>query len=150
MSLKIQMKRKFPRALLFILILSIAPLSNGDNAIMDTRVDLGLTESEKAEFLAEMRQMLASIQGIIAGIGEGNRQLIISSARKSGNMMARATPEAVRNKLPQSFKELGGPTHMMFEELVVVAETDDMDMLATFTGNLMQQCTACHSMFKVD
>jgi len=94
--------------------------------------------------------MLVSIQGIISGIGEEDRELIISSARKSGNQMARATPESVRKRLPQSFKEIGGPTHMMFEEIAVIAETDDMDILATTTGILMQQCVACHSMFKAD
>ena len=38
---------------------------------------------------------------------------------------------------------------MMFEELVVRAETDDMDTLASFTGELMQQCVACHDLFTV-
>lgn len=94
--------------------------------------------------------MLTSIQGIMTGIGDGNRELIINSARYSGNRMARATPDSVRNKLPRSFKDIGGPTHMMFEELVIRAETDDMDMLASFTGKLMRQCLACHAMFKVD
>jgi hypothetical protein len=39
---------------------------------------------------------------------------------------------------------------MMFEELAVVAETDDMDMLATLTGELMQQCLACHALYRAD
>jgi cytochrome c556 len=136
--------------MVLVLTLNAVPASAGNNAAEDDRINLALTKSEKAEFLAEMRQMLVSIQGIIAGIGEEDRELIISSARKSGNTMARATPDAVRNKLPQSFKEIGGPTHMMFEELVIRAETDDMDMLASYTGNLMQQCVACHAMFRVD
>ena len=38
-------------------------------ATTDTRISLGLTDAERIEFLAEMRQMLASIQGIVAGIG---------------------------------------------------------------------------------
>jgi hypothetical protein len=63
--------------------------------------------------------------------------------------MARATPESIRRKLPQSFKEIGGPTHMMFEELVVRAETDEMDTLAILTGKIMQQCMACHEIFTV-
>ena len=130
--------------------MTIQCLPVGAEDISDKRISLGLTASEKAEFLSEMRQMLASIQGIIAGIGTENRELIMKSANYSGNRMARATPDSVRKKLPQSFKELGGPTHMMFEELVVRAETDDMDMLSVLTGELMQQCLACHEMFKVD
>lgn len=122
----------------------------GDSETPDNRINLGFTESEKAEFLSEMRQMLGSIQGVIAGIGEGDRKLIIKSARYSGNRMARATPESIKKKTPQSFKEIGGPTHMMFEELVVRAETDDMDTLASFAGELMKQCLACHTMFKTN
>lgn len=115
----------------------------------DLRINLKLTDAEKAEFLSEMRQMLASIQGIMSGLGTDDRELIMESARLSGNRMARSTPESIRNKLPSAFKELGGPTHMMFEELVIRAETDDMDMLAEFTGQLMKQCLSCHAMFKV-
>jgi cytochrome c556 len=37
---------------------------------------------------------------------------------------------------------------MMFEELAVRAETDDMDSLARDTANLMNQCMACHAMFR--
>ena len=123
--------------------------SKGIPAI-DKRISLGLTETEKAEFLSEMRQMLASIQGIISGIGENNPEKIIKAARYSGNRMARATPKSVKLKTPKSFQEIGGPTHMMFEELVIRAETDDMETLTLFTGEIMQQCIACHEMFKVD
>jgi hypothetical protein len=121
-----------------------------DREEIDSRVSLNLTESEKNKFLSEMREMLRSVQGVIAGIGAEDREMIIRFARMSGNQMARNTPESVRKKLPQSFKEIGGPTHLMFEELAIRAETDDMDMLAKFTGKLMHQCLACHATFKAD
>ena len=114
----------------------------------DQRINLRLTADEKVEFLSEMREMLSSIQGVITGIGNNDREQIIKAARYSGNRMARATPKSIRQKTPLSFKQIGGPTHMMFEELVIRAETDDMDTLATFTGDLMQQCIACHAAFK--
>jgi hypothetical protein len=95
----------------------------------DTRINLGLTPEERAEFLAEMRQMLTSIQGIIAGLGSGDRARVVEAARYSGNRMARATPDAVRRRLPPGFNDIGGPTHMMFEELVIRAETDDTETL---------------------
>jgi len=62
----------------------------------DQRTHLNLDPAERAEFLSEMRQMLASIQGIIAEIGEEDRERIIEAARYSGNRMARATPASVR------------------------------------------------------
>jgi len=116
----------------------------------DQRISLKLTESEQVAFLTEMRQMLMSIQGIISGIGENNPEKIIKAARYSGNRMARATPQSVKAKIPKAFQEIGGPTHMMFEELVIRAETDDMETLTQFTGEIMQQCITCHEMYKAD
>lgn len=141
---------KYASSVFMFFVVAVQVVSVNAQEIHDKRISLGLTATEKAEFLSEMRQMLTSVQGVVAGIGAKDRELIIKSARYSGNRMARATPDSVRQKLPQAFKELGGPTHMMFEELVVRAETDDMDMLSEFTGQLMQQCVACHAMFKVD
>jgi len=116
----------------------------------DQRINLGLTEAEKANFLSEMRQMLTSIQGIVAGIAKEDSDQIIKFARYSGNRMARATPLSVKAKTPKAFKEIGAPTHMMFEELVIRAETDDMQTLTELTGRIMQQCLACHEMFKAN
>lgn len=118
-------------------------------AAVDTRYNLKLTPSEQAEFLAEMRSMLASIQRIMVGIGSSDRELIAEYARRSGNRMARATPASVRAKTPPAFQEIGGPTHLMFEELAIRAQSDDMDMIATYAGKLMNQCMACHATFKV-
>lgn len=115
---------------------------------MDPRINLGFTPQEQSEFLAEMRTMLASVQGIVQGIGQSDREAIARFARISGNRMARATPASVRAKLPKAFSELGEPTHMMFEELAVRAETDDMDMLALHLAQTIKQCMACHATFK--
>jgi cytochrome c556 len=136
--------------LLWLAIVSTATAAGEDPVpTVDNRIDLGLTAEERTEFLAEMRVMLASIQGILQGIGENDRERIAEAARQSGNRMARATPESVRAKIPQSFRDLGGPTHMLFEELAVRAETDDMDSLAGATAVIMNQCLACHAMFRV-
>jgi hypothetical protein len=121
----------------------------GAASVSDSRINLKLTAEERVEFLAEMRNMLSSIQGVMQGIGEADRERIAAAARQSGNRMARATPAAVRAKLPKSFQELGGPTHMMFEELAVRSETDDMDSLARDAAMLMNQCMACHATFRV-
>lgn len=138
-----------PHWLLLALTLAYTSVHAADNRSADARIDLKLTPEERVEFLAEMRHMLGSIQGIMQGIGESDRTRIAAAARQSGNRMARATPASVRAKLPQAFRDLGGPTHMMFEELAVRAETDDMDSLARDAANLMNQCMACHATFRV-
>lgn len=115
---------------------------------VDQRINLGFTTSEKVEFLAEMRQMLSSLQAIIIGIGSENAEKIMKAARYSGNRMARETPQSIKDKTPLSFKKLGGPTHMMFEEIAIRAD-DDAESLLELTGTLMKNCVACHAMFKV-
>lgn len=114
----------------------------------DSRHNLRLTPQEQAQFLSEMRVMLGSVQQIAEGLGRGDRVLIAEAARRSGNRMARATPASVRAKVPRAFEELGGPTHTLFEELAIRAETDDMDQLAAHLGHTMKQCMACHAAFK--
>ena len=135
---------------LFCIVLMCTASRAGEHQTpgLDSRIDLGLTAEERTEFLTEMRTMLASIQGILAVIGEGDRERIAEAARQSGNRMARATPDTVRAKLPQAFRDLGGPTHMLFEELAVRTETDDMDSLASAAAVIMNQCLACHAMFR--
>jgi hypothetical protein len=123
--------------------------STGATQVADNRINLRFTPPEQAVFLAEMRTMLASVQGVVQGIGESDREAIAKFARISGNRMARATPASIRAKLPQSFSPIGEPTHMLFEELAVRAETDDMDMLARHLGKVMNQCMACHATFRV-
>ncbi len=132
------------------LFCSLPLLADTDNKPADNRINLHLTEIERVDFLSEMRQMLTSIQGIISGIAEEDIEKIIKSARYSGNRMARATPASIKEKTPQAFKEIGGPTHMMFEEMVVRAETDDMQTLTELTGQIMQQCLSCHAIFKAN
>jgi|JFJP01.1.fsa_nt_gi hypothetical protein len=142
------MKNRFS-ALLLALGLAITTSGASAEQPADPRHDLGFTAQERAVFLADMRNMLASIQGVLLGIGENDRAVIAAAARESGNRMARATPASIRAKIPQSFKDIGGPTHLAFEELALRAETDEMDALARQTAAVMQKCAACHAMFRV-
>lgn len=134
-----------------LLCLSSAfPTFAADPTAPDPRTSLGMTPEERAEFLSEMRKMLGSIQGILQGISTEDRNMIAEFATQSGNRMARATPDTLRNRLPQAFKDIGGPTHMLFEELVIRAETDDMEDLLKHTTTIMNQCMSCHSQFRAD
>lgn len=144
------MVRSLPLSLFGVLLICWMPtaLAGATGASVDVRQSLGLTPEEQHEFLSEMRQMLASVHGIVSGIARQDREQIAAAARRSGNRMARATPPQVRARLPQAFKDIGGPTHMLFEELAVRASSDDMDTLTGFTGEILQQCINCHAMFR--
>lgn len=142
-------------AIIAALLLNLAPAYADENKASlsnkaDNRISLGFTAEEKAIFYTEMQQMLSSIQGILVGIGEEDREKIIKAAKRSGNIMPRNMADSIQQKPPPEFKRLGGPTHMLFEELAIRAEDDDMISLAAFTGEIMNNCMACHAMFKVD
>ncbi len=137
-----------PGLVLGLMLVFALPLQAAEH--IDLRKSLGLTPPEKAEFLAEMQQMLGSIQGVIQGIALDDRDMIIKAARYSGNRMARATPDSVRAKLDDEFKSIGGPTHLMFEELVIRAESDPAEDLLLFTAKIMNNCMLCHAKYKVD
>jgi hypothetical protein len=141
------------RTVLFLVLMSVLGITQ---ALTDNRYHLGFNDKEKVEFLSEMRQMLSSIQQITLGIGTGNKAMIIKAARYSGNRMARATSQSIKDKTPISFEKIGGPTHMMFETLAINAaevdadDADDMKDLAELTGKLMRHCLACHEAFTVN
>ena len=130
-------------------LLAAAQAVSAPPATQDGRYNLGLTRAEQTAFLAEMRVMLGSVQGVVQGIAESDREAIERFARISGNRMARATPASIRAKLPPAFQELGAPTHLAFEELAVRAATDDMDQLAAHLGQTLRLCMACHEAFRV-
>jgi hypothetical protein len=141
---------RLSRLLTTVVLALAAPLAMaGDAENSDQRLDLRFTPAEQAIFLADMQVMLGSVQGIVQGMADGDRAAIARFARLSGKRMARATPASIRAKLPPAFTELGAPTHLMFEEIAVRAETDDMDMLARQLAQAMKQCMACHATFKV-
>lgn len=146
------MRRSSIRGLagILALMLLVWPACSQGGGTGDPRISLGMTTDERAQFLSEMREMLGSIQGVLQAIVAGDRRLIAAHASRSGNRMARATPEALRRRLPSAFKDIGGPTHLMFEELAVRSETDDLDSLLGLTARIMDQCMACHAQFRAD
>jgi hypothetical protein len=136
------------RALTLTLGLIFTATANAEQPA-DSRINLGFTAEESAVLLADMRNMLVSIQGILQGIGANDRTAIAAAARLSGNQMARTTPASIRAKVPKSFKDIGGPTHLAFEDIALRAETDEMDALARQTAEVMNQCAVCHAQFRV-
>ncbi len=117
----------------------------------DNRIGIILEDGERNFVLAEMRGFLDSVQQITSGISEADMELVAAAARKSGNSIRVTVPGSLATKLPLDFKKLGHDTHSKFDELALNAEQlGDADHALSQLSVLLQNCVACHSMYKIN
>jgi mono/diheme cytochrome c family protein len=117
----------------------------------DGRTEILLNDSERNLVLAEMRAFLTSVQQINQGISENNMELVAENARKSGKAAQAGMPGTLVGKLPLQFKKLGGDTHKKFDQLAMDADDlGDRDHALEQLSTLMQNCVACHAIYRID
>jgi cytochrome c556 len=128
----------------FIIAGSSAPASDG-------RQSLALAPGERDLVLAEMRAFLQSVQAITEGVGAQDMERIAQAARRVGAEAQQAVPGSLIGKLPLAFKQLGLDTHKRFDTLALDAEQlgDPAHSLEQLS-QLMQNCVACHSAYRID
>lgn len=115
----------------------------------DNRQIIPLTEAEITIVAGEMRQMLASVQGITDGLAMGDMQAVAEAAAKSGGSMMRELPAQIRMKFPEPFTQMGMATHKVFDQ--IARETKSIKNPAPILGQLstaMQNCIACHATYR--
>lgn len=117
----------------------------------DGRLAIHLDSAERDLVLGEMRGFLESVQLITKGIVENDMKLVAESAKKVGKAAQGAVPGTLVGKLPMEFKKLGFDTHQKFDQLAMNAEEfgDSETTLAELSA-LMQNCTACHAVYRLD
>jgi hypothetical protein len=76
-----------------------------------------LTEAEITIVAEEMRQMLASVQGITDGLALGDMQAMVEAASKSGGSMMQELPSQSRVKFPEPFTQMGMASHKVFDQI---------------------------------
>lgn len=117
----------------------------------DGRTAIVLNLAEKDLILAEMRTFLASTQQIVSAVSQDDLSLAITAAKKSGRAAQAEVPAALVGKLPMAFKKLGFDTHTKFDELAMDAnDMEDKEQTLKLLGELMQNCVACHSAYRLD
>lgn len=118
---------------------------NGD----DSRQIVPLTESERTIVAAEMRQMLASVQGITEGLARGDLKAVLGAASKSGIAMMQALPSQIRMKFPAPFSQMGMASHQAFDQIAQGTKSikDPAPVLKQLSG-AMQSCIACHATYR--
>lgn len=114
----------------------------------DTRQRITLPRAQRNKILAEMRQMLGSIRGVLHGLAANDMPTIERAARVSG-MEGAADPE-IKKRVPEGFLKFGLQTHEGFDRLADKAKVggtreDIIKELATLTNN----CVGCHGAYRV-
>lgn len=123
----------------------------GQTEVVDKRVEIKLTRSERNMVLNEMRELLKGVQGIIKAVSRNNFKEAAIAARSNGMVMASRAKDhaALLTKLPYNFKKLGFGTHKGFDHLADRAESMTTQEILSETATLMNSCVACHSTYKI-
>jgi len=120
-------------------------------ATADGREAIVLEPAERDMVLAEMRQFLESIQAISEGIVNDDMAAVVNAARPMGTAAQQGVPGSLVRKLPLGFKTMGFDTHTQFEQLALDAEQlGDGEYALGQLVELMQNCTACHAMYRFE
>lgn len=119
----------------------------------DDRELVRLSPQERDYFLAEMRQFLFSINGVMAGLAGDDPALAMESARESGtafDSQNRTVQASLAKKLPPGFQTLHGAIHSDFDALSSSLEQkEDMQKVLSRITNITGKCVACHTKYRV-
>jgi len=117
--------------------------------VKDSRQNIPLTEAERTIVMAQMRQMLASVQGVTDGLSRGDLQAVVDAASKSGMAMMKSLPSQIRMKFPSGFAQMGMASHQTFDR--IARETKSIKDPAPVLRQLsvaVQNCIACHATYR--
>ncbi len=120
-------------------------------AASDGRTAIYLEQSERDLVLKEMRTFLLSVQQIIAGLNGDDMRQVADAARQVGMATAGGVPGSLMGKLPMGFKRLGMDTHGKFDQMALDAkQLGDKGLVVEQLSELMQNCVACHEMYRFE
>lgn len=116
----------------------------------DGRLAIQLPPSGRDLVLTEMRAMLSSVQGVIAGVAARDMKQVAVAARASGTAAAVDMSPQLMAALPLEFKQLGLSVHKGFDELAAAAEQGmpPSEVLSQL-GAQLNACVACHATYRL-
>ncbi len=118
----------------------------------DQRTVVVLAASERDLILAEMRQLLKAIHGVIAGLadGEPDRSAMADAARAAGSAMAADVNPIIMAKLPLPFKQMGMSIHHDMDALAdAVMQQETPPQLLKRVASMTARCTTCHDLYRL-
>jgi len=118
----------------------------------DGRVEILLAPVERDQILAEMRQLLKAVDGVVRGLGESqpDLQAMQGAARVAGMDMAADVEPAIMAKLPLPFKQMGMSIHSDMDALAdAIARQETPQQILRRVSSMTARCTACHDMYRL-
>lgn len=117
----------------------------------DGRTEVLLTTAERDQILAEMRQLLKAVDGIVRGLAEAqpDKKQMEETARAVGVHMAADVEPAIMAKLPLPFKQLGMSIHKDMDALAdAIAWHETPQQILQRLSSVTARCTTCHDMYR--
>ena len=150
------MKRKLCLAAVLLWVMTIAIggwffVKGWTTKGSDGRTEILLAPAERDRILAEMRQLLKGVDGVVRGLGESqvDRQSMNEAARAVGMKTAASTEPAIVTKLPLPFKQLGMSIHKDMDALAdAIGQNETPQQILQRLSSMTARCTACHDMYR--
>ena len=117
----------------------------------DGRTEILLASVERDHILAEMRQLLKAVDGVVRGLGEPQPDVkqMEETARGVGMKMAADTEPAIMAKLPLPFKQMGMSIHKDMDALAdAIVQNETSQQILQRLSSMTARCTACHDMYR--
>ncbi len=120
----------------------------------DGRTEVRLASTERDLILAEMRQLLKSVHGVVTGLSDPGpstgRKLAEQAARAAGMGMAEDVNPAIMVKLPLPLKQMGMSVHRDFDALADgIAQGESAARILERLSSITARCTTCHEMYRL-
>ena len=132
----------------------------------DGRTEILLAAAERDHILAEMRQLLKAVDGVVRELGEPKPDLkqmeaaarevgmhmaadMEQAARSAGMHMAADVNPALMAKLPLPFKQMGMSIHKDMDALAdAIVKNETPQQILQRLSSMTARCTACHDMYR--
>jgi hypothetical protein len=150
------MSNKFAVAAIALWLLTAAAAAvffvRGDTApASDGRVAILLAPIERDFVLAEMRNMLVSLQQITQALAREDRAGVIKAARAAGSRDGKEMSFGLMASLPLDFKQAGMAMHSAFGDLANSAErSESVRALNAQLARNIDACVECHQIYRID
>lgn len=121
-----------------------APLNGTDN-----RIPITVSSQERAHVLAEMRTFLQGLHNIFNALARKDMNAVAVESRPLGKVLHHM-PQAMRERLPLAYVEMGLGLHEVFDVIARDAEAKaDPFMTLGQLAEAMTYCSGCHDTYRL-